>query len=223
MGHRIAIVDPDTCCLQPDDEVGEIWVSGPSVAQGYWNRLEETEHTFRAYLAGSREGPFLRTGDLGFLRGGELVVTGRIKDLIIIRGRNIYPQDIELTVENCHPAVLPGCGGAFCVETADEERLVVVQEVNPRRRPDLDEVVGAIRQAVAEEHEVPVYDVVLIKPGAFPKTSSGKLQRRACKDDYLAGSLPGVLLWRGQPSAGLEVKSLEAGAESTAVVCSKAT
>jgi len=223
MGHRIAIVDPDTCCLLPDDEVGEIWLSGPSVAQGYWNRPEETEHTFRAYLAGSREGPFLRTGDLGFLRDGELVVTGRIKDLIIIRGRNIYPQDIELTVETCHPALRPGCGGAFCVETADGERLVVVQEVNPRQRPDLDEVAGAIRQAVAEEHEVPVHDVVLIKPGAFPKTSSGKLQRRACKDDYLAGSLSGVLLWRGKPGTGLEVKSLDSGSEPTAVVFSKAT
>jgi acyl-CoA synthetase (AMP-forming)/AMP-acid ligase II len=223
MGQRIAIVDPDTCSLLPDNEVGEIWVSGPSVAQGYWNRPEETEHTFRAYLARSREGPFLRTGDLGFLKDGELVVTGRIKDLIIIRGRNIYPQDIEQTVETCHPALRPGCGGAFRVETADEERLVVVQEVDPRRRPDLDEVAGAIRQAVAEQHEVPVYDVVLIKPGAFPKTSSGKLQRRACKDDYLAGSLTGVLLWRGKPSTGLQVKSADLRSEPTAEVCSKAT
>jgi acyl-CoA synthetase (AMP-forming)/AMP-acid ligase II len=197
MGQKIYIVDPISCLVQPGPEVGEIWVSGPSVARGYWNRPEQTECTFRAALAGSAEGPFLRTGDLGFFKDGELFITGRLKDLIIIRGRNIYPQDVEQSVQTCHPALRAGCGGAFSVDTADEERLVVVQELDARLCRDVDEVVGTIRQAVAEEHEVPVHEVVLIKPGAFPKTTSGKLQRQACKDKFLAGSLPGIVTYRG--------------------------
>ena len=188
-GQKIVIVDPETLVQCPPDQVGEIWVAGPSVAQGYWNRPEETEQTFRAYMADTGEGPFLRTGDLGFMRDGELFITGRIKDLIIIRGRNHYPQDIELTVEQSHPALRPGCGAAFSVDVSGEERLVVVQEVYTNRPWDPDEVVGAIRQAVAETHEVQVYAVVLIEPRSIPKTSSGKIQRRACRAMFLAGTL----------------------------------
>src|SRR4029077_2284192 len=118
--------------LASDGQEGEIWISGPSIAQGYWGQPEATEHVFRARLAGgpaeAGEASFLRTGDLGFLRGGELFVTGRLKDLIIIRGRNLYPQDIELTVERSHPALRPGCGAAFSIELGQEERLVVVHE-----------------------------------------------------------------------------------------------
>ena len=116
------------------DEMGEIWVSAPSVTQGYWNQPEETERTFHAYLADTGDGPFLRTGDLGFLRDGELFVTGRLKDLIIIGGRNLYPHDIELTVEQSHAAVRPGGCVAFSVEVADEERLIIAAEVEPRYR-----------------------------------------------------------------------------------------
>src|SRR6185312_8150687 len=122
--QKVVIVHPETLARCSPDEVGEIWISGPSVAHGYWNRPEETEHGFKAYLADTGEGPFLRTGDLGFLKDGELFVTGRLKDLIIIDGYNHYPQDIELTVERSHPAVRAGCCAAFSVDVAGEERLV---------------------------------------------------------------------------------------------------
>ena len=194
--QRIVIVDPEslTSCLP--DQVGEVWVSGPSIAQGYWQKPAETEHTFRAYLANSAGGPFLRTGDLGFLQDGELFVTGRLKDLIIIRGRNHYPQDIELTVEQSHPALRSDCGVAFSVDVSGEERLVIVYEVERQyRNLNVDEVVEAIRQAVAEHHELQVYAVVLIKMSSIPKTSSGKLQRRASREAFLARNLDVVGEW----------------------------
>jgi natural product biosynthesis luciferase-like monooxygenase protein len=189
--QQIVIAHPDTLTRCPPYEVGEIWVWGNSVAQGYWNRPEETQTTFRAYLADTGEGSFLRTGDLGFLQEGELFVTGRLKDLIIIRGRNHYPQDIELAVEQSHPVVQLGCTAAFSVEVNGQERLVVACEVErtSRRNLDLDEVVGAIRKAVLEQHDLEVYGVLLLKPGSIPKTSSGKIQRHACKAGFLAESL----------------------------------
>ncbi len=174
-------------------QVGEIWLSGPSVAQGYWNRPQETEQTFNAYLADGR-GPFLRTGDLGFLDQGELFITGRLKDLIIIRGRNLYPQDIEQTVEQSHPALRPDAGAALAVDVAGEERLVIIQEVD-RHFQDLPEVVGAIRQAVVQEYEVRPYAVVLIKHGSIPKTSSGKIARHSCTRAFLAGELKVIHSW----------------------------
>jgi amino acid adenylation domain-containing protein len=187
--QQVVIAHPDSLTRCQSDEVGEIWVSGPSVGEGYWHRPVETEQTFRAYLSDTGEGPFLRTGDLGFLRDGELFVTGRVKDLIIIRGRNLYPQDIELTAERSHPSLRPGSGAAFSVEVGLEERLVVVQELEFRQKPNLEEVTTAIRQAVAQEHEVQAYAVVIIKPGSIPKTSSGKIQRRATRAQFLAGQL----------------------------------
>jgi amino acid adenylation domain-containing protein len=200
LDQRVVIADPETCARRGDDEVGEIWVQGPSVARGYWKRPEETEKTFGARLKETGEGPFLRTGDLGFLRGGELYVTGRLKDLIIIRGRNHYPQDIELTAERSHAALRPGCGAAFSVEENGDERLVVVQEVNHRRAFDAEEVVEHIRQAIAEEHEAQVYAVVLIKSGSIPKTSSGKIQRHACRVGYLEQSLDTVARLQTAPT-----------------------
>ncbi len=186
--QQIVIANPETLTCCASDEIGEIWVSGFSIGHGYWNRVEETEQIFRAYLKDTGKGPFLRTGDLGFLHNGELFITGRAKDLIIIRGRNLYPQDIELTAERSHPALRNGVA-AFAVEVNNEERLCVVQELEFRAKPNLEEVTAAIRQAVASEHEVQVYAVVLIKPGTIPKTSSGKIQRSACKAKFLAGSL----------------------------------
>lgn len=211
---RIVIVNPESSIACAPDEVGEIWVSAPSVAQGYWNRPEETEFTFHAYLADSGAGPFLRTGDLGFLGDGELFVTGRLKDLIIIGGRNLYPQEIELTVQQSHPAVRPACCAAFSVEVADEERLVVAAEVEPRYAPkrhassengngngtshtktnghlplDVDAMVRVIRRAVAEEYDVRVHAVLLLRAGTLPMTSSGKLQRSACQAGFLDGTL----------------------------------
>ncbi len=189
--QKIVIVDPESLTKCPSDKVGEIWVSGLSVAQGYWNRPLETEQTFHAYLANTGEGPFLRTGDLGFLMAQELFVTGRLKDVIIIRGRNHYPQDIELTVENSHPALRPGCGAAFSVEMDGEEQLAIAQEVERSylRNLDFDQVIRAIRQAVVEQHELEVYAVLLLKTGSIPKTSSGKIQRHACRKGFKAGGL----------------------------------
>ncbi|PLZ48403.1 non-ribosomal peptide synthetase [Fischerella thermalis] len=187
--QQIVIANPETLTRSSPNQVGEIWVSGPSVGQGYWHRQEETERTFRAYLKDTGEGPFLRTGDLGFLDNGELFITGRAKDLIIIRGRNLYPQDIELTTERSHPSLRSSSTAAFSVEVNDQEQLVIVQELEFRAKPDINEATTAIRQAVTEEHEVQVHAVVLIKPGTIPKTSSGKIQRRATKVAFLAGEL----------------------------------
>ena len=193
--QQIVIVHPETLTRCSPDEVGEIWVSGPSVAQGYWNRPEDTERTFRAYLADTGEGPFLRTGDLGFLKDGELFVTGRLKDLIIVDGRNYYPQDIELTVEQSHPSLRPGCCAAFSVDVTGKERLVILAEVERRYQPKrqqlplTSEIVQAIRRVVGEHHELRVHTVSLLKPGAIPRTSSGKIQRHACRANFLTGSL----------------------------------
>jgi acyl-CoA synthetase (AMP-forming)/AMP-acid ligase II len=193
--QKIVIAHPDTLTTCLPGEIGEIWISGPSVAQGYWKRAEETDQTFRAHLADTGEGPFLRTGDLGFLRDGELFVTGRLKDLIIIDGVNHYPQDIELTVEESHPAVRPSCCAAFSVEIEGQERLVIMAEVErryqlKREQPfDVEAVIQSIKRTVGRYHELAVYAVLLLKPGTIPKTSSGKIQRHICRANYLTGSL----------------------------------
>ncbi|MEP7339011.1 MAG: amino acid adenylation domain-containing protein [Acidobacteriota bacterium] len=186
-GARVAVVNPQS--LQPcePEQVGELWVSGHSVATGYWRRPEETGHVFRAHLAG--RGPFLRTGDLGFLRDSELFITGRLKELIIIRGRNYYPQDIELTVENCHPALPASGGGVFSADIEGEERVILVQELARSGEDDVAKVAMAARRAVAEEHGLHLYEVVFIRAGTLPKTTSGKIQRNACRDLYLSGGL----------------------------------
>ncbi len=192
--QRLVIAHPETGAPCAPGQVGEIWLTGPSVAQGYWDRPEETARAFHATLAGTGDDTrFLRTGDLGFLHEGELFVTGRLKDLIIIRGRNHYPQDIERTVEQCHPALRPGCGAAFSVEVQGEERLVVVQEVERRAvdsgEVDLETLARDIRQAIAQQHELQAHGVVLLRAGSIPKTSSGKIQRHACKAEFLADGL----------------------------------
>jgi len=188
-GQKIVIVDLENCTLCSENEVGEIWVSSPSVGQGYWQRPEETKETFQAQVKDCNEGNFLRTGDLGFFHNGQLFITGRSKDLIIIRGRNLYPQDIELTAENSHPALRRSGGAAFAIEVETEEKLVIVQELQFRAKPDFVEVIAAIRQAVSQQFEIQVYAVVLIKGGTIPKTSSGKIQRRATKGEFLASNL----------------------------------
>ena len=233
LDQKILIVDPESLTPCPDNQVGEIWVSGPSVAQGYWNRPEQTQEIFHAYLAdtgdsaaaetqgesnaaGQSPGPFLRTGDLGFLQDGELFITGRIKDLMIIRGQNHYPQDIELTVEKSHPALRPGCGAAFTVEVKRQERLVIVQEVERSylRKLNVNEVVGNIRASVAAEHALQVYATVLVKTGSIPKTSSGKIQRHACRSGFLNGSLNIVEDWSENPQGKAKFLHLQAEVES---------
>jgi natural product biosynthesis luciferase-like monooxygenase protein/FkbM family methyltransferase len=194
LDQRIAIVEPkpepESGIELPPGQVGEIWVAGPSVAGGYWERDEETRRTFQARLAGNPAGPsFLRTGDLGFLADGELFISGRLKDLIILRGRNLYPQDVELTAEQSHPALRPGCAAAFDVEMEGDQRLVLVSELERGSTASAEEVAAAVRRAVAQEHEAQVHEVVLIRVGTLPKTSSGKIRRRACREGYLAGTL----------------------------------
>lgn len=196
--QRIAIVDPES--LRPVDtgRVGEVWVSGPNVALGYWRRPEISEQIFRAHTQDG-DGPFLRTGDIGFVdAAGELFITGRLKDLIIVFGRNHYPQDIEQTVEGCHAALKQYGGAAFSVEMGGEERLVIVHELMRPQRVDVDGVIATIRQRVLEEHQIPVEAIVLIKPGTIPKTSSGKIQRRACREMYLDGRLQVVGQWQAE-------------------------
>ncbi|GAB1544685.1 fatty acyl-AMP ligase [Scytonema sp. NUACC21] len=214
--QKVLIVDPQSLTQCRDNQIGEIWVHGPSVAGGYWNRPEQTQQTFHARVANTAEGPFLRTGDLGFLQDGELFVTGRIKDVIIIRGQNHYPQDIELTVEKSHPALRPGCGAAFTVEIKGEERLVIVQEVERTylRKLNVNEVVGNICQAVATEHSLQVYAAVLVKTGSIPKTSSGKIQRFACRSGFLAGTLNVVEDWSENPQSKAKFLHLQAEVES---------
>jgi acyl-CoA synthetase (AMP-forming)/AMP-acid ligase II len=197
LGQKIVIANPETNVQCAPHEIGEIWLSGESVAQGYWNRTEENERTFGARLVGDDGDVYLRTGDLGFLLDNELYITGRLKDLIIIRGSNHYPQDIELTVERCHEALQPAGGGVFSIDGDGEERLVVVQEVNRKyRRENLDPAIQAIRKAIAEHHDLQVYAIVLIKPFTVPKTSSGKIQRHACKAKFLDGSLDVITQWQ---------------------------
>ena len=188
----VVIVDPQARRRCDAGAVGEVWVAGSIVAAGYWNRPAETAETFGARLADEDHGPFLRTGDLGFLSGGELYIAGRLKDLIIIRGQNHYPQDIEQTVESLGPSLRSHGCAAFSVDVDGEERLIVAQEIEREARgADLPDLAGRIRQAVAEAHEVHVYDVVILKAGALPRTSSGKIRRQACRLAYTEGPLPG--------------------------------
>jgi len=222
--ETLLIVNPETRLELPIWNVGEIWTGGPTMASGYWNRPEVTRDVFQATLADSGRGPYLRTGDLGFLDDeGNVYICGRRKDLIIIRGRNIYPQDVEKTVEGCDPASLrPGCNAAFAIDYEDEERLVVVQEVQRRfndeasewkdrrlpqpeieafapkltQAPQFDEMLKAMRAAVSESYGVDPFAIVLIKAGSIPKTSSGKIQRRATRDAFLKGALEPVAQWR---------------------------
>ncbi|MGK7920745.1 MAG: fatty acyl-AMP ligase [Trichodesmium sp.] len=230
--QQIKIVHPEKLTLCAEGEVGEIWVSGQSIAQGYWHKPEETKQTFAAYLAEAPQEKFMRTGDLGFLKAEELFVTGRLKDVIIINGRNHYPQDIEWTVEQSHPLIRPGCIASFSVEVEGEERLVVVAEVERNFRQLLrgsqklqvttqnydqtnksvtsigvdffsqrngksgtensdnsQDLIKSIQRSVSRNHDLQIYQILFLKPGAIPKTSSGKVQRYACREGFLAGTL----------------------------------
>ena len=190
--QTIRIVAPESRVSCAEGQVGEIWIAGPHVAQGYWQRTEETQATFQAFRADDSEGPFLRTGDLGYLRNGELFITGRRKDLIIMRGQNHYPQDIELTVVESHPTLQPNGGAAFAIAPDEDgaEQLIIVSELRPNTLDvDLDEVAAAIRSAVTLSHNLEVYAIVLIESGALPKTTSGKVQRQRCRELFLQEKL----------------------------------
>ncbi len=198
LDQKVRIVDPETLNICPDNKVGEIWTSSPSVAKGYWKNPNATAETFQAYTADTKEGPFMRTGDLGFMCDGELFVTGRIKDLIIIRGVNLYPQDIEATAQRTMPNLLKlNAGGAFMIGADNDEKLVLIQEVERRFRPEehAAQTFAEIRKAIAIEHEVPIDTIVLVRTGTVPKTSSGKIQRHSCRDMFLNDELSVVARW----------------------------
>jgi acyl-CoA synthetase (AMP-forming)/AMP-acid ligase II len=192
-GEELAIVDPDSNQRLGPELVGEIWVRGANIARGYWRNPEATEATFGARIAGDEAGPWLRTGDLGFLDAeGELFITGRLKDVIIIRGANHYPQDIEDTVQSCDPALRRHGGAAFALADAGgDERLVIVQEVERTERNRIvpTQLIGRIREAIVIEHDIVPHEIVLLRPGALPKTTSGKIQRALARRLWLEGGL----------------------------------
>ncbi|MFM7364963.1 MAG: phosphopantetheine-binding protein, partial [Cuspidothrix sp.] len=208
--QKILIVDPETLTECPSDRVGEIWLSGASVTLGYWQNPTATQDTFQVYLSDTKQGPFLRTGDLGFIHNGELFITGRLKDLIIIRGQNHYPQDIELTVEQSHSALRMAGGAAFSVEVDGVERLAIAHEIerNYLRHLDVDGVAAAIRQAISEAHDLQVYAIVLLKTGTIPKTSSGKIQRYSCRHGFLENTLEIIGQWQEQPIKPVDLELL---------------
>jgi acyl-CoA synthetase (AMP-forming)/AMP-acid ligase II/acyl carrier protein len=198
----LEVVDPHTGQSCAPGHVGELWISGPSICQGYWNNAEATREVFGARLASQPGSCFLRTGDLGYVRDGLVFVTGRLKDLIIIRGKNHYPQDIECSVQACWPGFHLECGAAFAVEAeAGEARLVVVHEVARTCRNKIDiEAVGRLAaRAVAMDHDLELQTLVIVRPATIPITSSGKIQRRATRALWLDGRLEIVGIWQRSP------------------------
>jgi acyl-CoA synthetase (AMP-forming)/AMP-acid ligase II len=193
VGQEIAIVDADARSRVAACQLGEIWVNGPNVARGYWGNATATAETFQARIVDAPDREWLRTGDLGFMdESGRLFITGRIKDLIIIRGTNHYPQDIERTVQESHPALRRDCGAAFAIlDEEGNEKLAVVQEIERTQRRDLDihEIAGCIREAVTRQHEIAIETIALIPPATLPKTTSGKIQRSAARRLLLEGAL----------------------------------
>lgn len=193
---QMIIVDPNSMTRCRADKIGEVWVSGSIVAQGYWNRPYETQKTFEAYLSDTKEGPFLRTGDLGYIHNQELFITGRLKEMMIIRGINYYPEDIEQTVEKSHPLLRPSCGAVFSIEKDDEERLIIIQEVEPLKKLKATEVIEKIREAVSKHHHLQVDAIFLIKPESIPRTVTKKIQRYACKEAFTEGALKIIDAWK---------------------------
>lgn len=193
-GERLEIVDPKSLRILPPGKIGEIWVQGPCVGRGYWQAEEATDRTFNAHTEDG-QGPFLRTGDLGYLAEDQLFVSGRLKDMIIIRGVNRYPQDIEQTVEAASDAVQAGAVAAFSMEHEGREQLVIVAETIRSRDVDRDAHLQAIRRAVTAEHELPPDAVYLVRNSSVPKTSSGKIQRHACVHAVRDDSLKVVAKW----------------------------
>ncbi len=215
--QEIVIVDPETGQPVEPRRVGEIWLRGPHVSRGYWGREEENAATFAARFPGDEGGGYLRTGDLGFLLEGELYVAGRLKDVLIIRGRNHYPHDIEHTVTGAHPALTSGAGAALAVSVNGQECLVIVQEVDRHAATDVDAIFRSIRREVTAEHEVDVFAIVLIRRASLPRTTSGKVQRFLCREQYLSGTLKVVAAWTrhesGPPPAGTHSSSSSEAAE----------
>ncbi|MBI5815644.1 MAG: amino acid adenylation domain-containing protein [Nitrospinae bacterium] len=191
----VVIADPDSHARLEPGKIGEVWVAGQPVSPGYWGKEKESGDTFRAQLAGESAAKYLRTGDLGFMLDGELYITGRRKDLVIIGGVNHYPQDIELTVESCHPNLRKNGSAAFSVDVEGEERLCVVAEVDSAAK-EFGAILRQIISAVSENHELEVFAAVLIRKGTLLKTTSGKVQRGACRKVFLEGGLEEAAVMR---------------------------
>lgn len=209
-GHHVRIVDPETSKTVADGCVGEIWAAGPCVAKGYWNNPEESARMFGARVAGADETPYLRTGDLGFMVDGELYVVGRIKDLIIIRGRNHFSQDIEAVIHAVDPNLNSDNTVAIGAEVGGEERLVVLIEADSKLRAAIDTAAGDIQKAVLDAHGVAVHEIVAVKPRSLPHTTSGKLQRNACREAYVTGSLSIVQRWTAMETPAVDLPDAEA-------------
>eukprot|EP00656_Telonema_subtile_P048223 TRINITY_DN5686_c0_g1_i3.p1 TRINITY_DN5686_c0_g1~~TRINITY_DN5686_c0_g1_i3.p1 ORF type:complete len:960 (-),score=141.72 TRINITY_DN5686_c0_g1_i3:1490-4369(-) len=229
-GILVEIVHPDECSPVPEGRIGEIWVTGPSKAMGYWGKPDQSRETFQARLCNDDSNSWLRSGDLGFLHAGELYVCGRLKDLVIIRGRNVYPQDIEQSLEASHPSLRPGCSAAFALETDGTEQLAVMAEVrNGHDTPELcRDILAAVEAAVLEEHGLRCSVLLLVRQGQVPKTTSGKIKRFACKQvsqtwleqrDQPASVYVSWCCCPSRGSSSLEVEVLDARVGQSDVVC----
>ncbi len=187
----VIIVDPDTNQELSELHIGEIWVKNDSVCSGYWNKPKETKMAFDAFTADNNKGPYLKTGDLGFSKNQDIYVTGRIKELIILRGRNFFPTDIENIIDKCHPALQPNGCAVFTIEENNTENLVIVQEIKRVHIKDFnkDEVFNSIIKAVSDNFEISIHSIIIISPMSLPKTTSGKIKRLDCKNIYLENNL----------------------------------
>jgi len=195
---EVAIVEPQSRQRRQPHEVGEIWVNAPGVARGYWERPDDSNETFRARIAGEADGPtYMRTGDLGFMHDGQLYISAREKDLIIVHGLNHYPQDIEWTVQQTDAVMRGDNGAAFSIDVDGEERLCIVQEVERGRysEEELAAMMRKVTDAITEQHGIPLHGAALIKRASLPKTTSGKIKRRACRQAFLDGALDSVCIW----------------------------
>ncbi len=210
---NVRIVNPETFEPLLENQVGEIWLSGLLVTNGYWERDELNKEVFQARINGQSDN-WLRTGDLGFIQNAELFITGRYKDLIIVRGRNIYPQDIEKFVEQTHKSIRPGCVIAFSIEVEQEESIVVVAEVELKNfggkleADKADEILTLLRTSIIKEFQVEVQAIVLIEQGSINKTSSGKLQRKACRKSFLEGTLSQITAWNKESFKNVSTNTL---------------
>ena len=196
-GFHVAIVNQDTFEVCSNGTIGEIWLKGPSVAKGYYENSLATKHIFNAYISDTHEGPFLRTGDLGFIKDKMVYVTGRLKDIIIVHGRNFYPQDIESIAQTSSPVIRKGCCVAFSIHIAGRERVFLVLEVKKKFLDKLnpDKTIHDILRSVTEYYELELYAVILVHPNTIPKTSSGKPQRSLCKKEFIEIKLSIIHEW----------------------------
>ncbi|MEM7336223.1 MAG: AMP-binding protein [Chloroflexota bacterium] len=189
----VQIVDSETLTAVAEGEVGEIWIAGPAVSDGYWRENAESQTQFKNHLAAQIDQDYYRTGDLGFIKDDELYVTGRLKDLIIVNGVNYYPADIEQSVELAHEALQPQGTAAFSIDNEQSEWLIIASELKrTHRKADLNEVAQAVQTAVSLQFQLPIQDIVFLRPGQLPRTSSGKVMRLECQNRYLKNELKSI-------------------------------